>query len=172
MVEHAHTAILSHADRHPSLESMGTTLVAAHLLHLPTPRLVVVNVGDSRAYLIRDRTIIQVTRDHTVIDEQIRDGRLTPNEAADHPDRHVLTRAMGIGPTIAADVFPCDVIDSDLLLLCSDGLTKMLTDERILQTVLPHRHNPPLITQALIGAALEEGGIDNVTVIACTMTEG
>jgi protein phosphatase len=171
MVEQAHRAILSHADHHPSLEGMGTTLVAAHLLPLPTPRLVVVNVGDSRAYLIRGTTIMQVTRDHTVIEEQIRAGRLTPYEAAHHPDRHVLTRAMGLGSTIEVDVFPCDVSDGDLVLLCSDGLTKMLTDERILQTVLPHRHNPPLATQALIGVALEEGGIDNVTVIACTMTE-
>lgn len=172
MVEQAHRAILSHADHHhPSLEGMGTTLVAAHLLHLPTPRLVIVNVGDSRAYLIRETMIMQVTRDHTVIEEQIRAGHLTPGEAAHHPDRHVLTRAMGLGSTIEVDVFPCDVIDGDLVLLCSDGLTKMLTDERILQTALPHRHNPPLATQALIETALEEGGIDNVTVIACTMTE-
>ena len=171
MVEQAHKAILSHLDHHPSLEGMGTTLVAAQLLYLPTPRLVVVNVGDSRAYLIRETTIMQVTRDHTVIEEQIRAGRLTLDEAIHHPDRHVLTRAMGLGSTIEVDVFPCDVSDGDLVLLCSDGLTKMLTDERILQTVLPHRHNPPLATQALIGAALEEGGIDNVTVIACTMTE-
>jgi protein phosphatase len=74
---------------------------------------------------------------------------------------------MGIGPTIEADFFPCNVIESDLLLLCSDGLTKMLTDERILQTVLLHRHKPSLITQTLIAAALDAGGIDNVTVVAC-----
>ncbi|MCE3221840.1 MAG: putative Protein phosphatase [Nitrospira sp.] len=171
MVKQAHTAILTHADHHPFLEGMGTTLVAAHLLRLSTPRVLVVNVGDSRAYLVRDRTIVQVTRDHTWIEEQIRNGHLTPNEAAHHPDRHVLTRAMGLGSTIEIDVFPYDVVDGDLLLLCSDGLTKMLPDSRILQTVLPHRRNPPLATQALVGAALEEGGIDNITVIACTMTE-
>ena len=84
-----------------------------------------------------------MTRDHTVVEEKIRDGRLTPNEAAQHPDRHVLTRAMGLGPTIEGDIFPYDLIEGDLLLLCTDGLTKMLTDERILQTALPHRHNPP-----------------------------
>lgn len=171
MVEHAHAAILTRADHDPPLQGMGTTLVAAHLLQLPTPRLVVVNVGDSRAYLIRDRTIIQLTRDHTLIEEQIRDGRLTPDEADHHPDRHVLTRAMGLGPTIESDIFPYDLIDGDLLLLCSDGLTKMLTDERILQTALPHRHNPPLCAETLIAAALKEGGIDNVTVVACTRTE-
>ncbi|MBI4000283.1 MAG: Stp1/IreP family PP2C-type Ser/Thr phosphatase [Nitrospira defluvii] len=171
MVEHAHAAILTHADHHPPLQGMGTTLVAAHLLLLPTRRLLVINVGDSRAYLIRERTITQLTRDHTLIEEHVRDGHLTPEQAARHPDRHVLTRAMGLGPTIESDIFPCDLMNGDLVLLCSDGLTKMLTDERILQTVLPHRHNPPLCTQALIAAALEEGGIDNVTVVACTMTE-
>ena len=171
MVEHAHAAILSRADHDPPLQGMGTTLVAAHLLQLPMPRLLVVNVGDSRAYVIRDKTIIQVTRDHTLVEEKIRDGRLTPDEAAHHPDRHVLTRAMGLGPTIESDIFPYDLLDGDLLLLCSDGLRKMLTDERILQTALPHQHNPPLCTEALIAAALEEGGIDNVTVVVCIRAE-
>lgn len=171
MVEHAHAAILSRADHNPPLQGMGTTLVAAHLLQLPMPRLLVVNIGDSRAYLIRGRTIIQVTRDHTLVEEKIRDGRLIPNEAAHHPDRHVLTRAMGLGPTIETDIFPYDLIEGDLLLLCSDGLTKMLTDERILQTALPDRHHPHRCTEALIAAALEAGGIDNVTVVACAITE-
>ncbi len=170
MVDHAHATILARVDHEPPLQGMGTTLVAAHLLQHPTPRLVVASVGDSRAYVIRDKTIIQLTRDHTVVEEGLRDGRLTPREAAQHPDRHVLTRAMGLGPTIVGDIFPYDLIEGDLLLLCTDGLTKMLTDDRILQTALPHRHNPPLCTAALITAALEEGGIDNVTVVACTRT--
>ncbi len=171
MVEHAHAAILAHAEHHPPLQGMGTTLVAAHLLLLPTPRLLVINVGDSRAYLIRDTTLTQVTRDHTLIEEYVRDGRLTSEEAARHPDRHVLTRAMGLGLHIGSDIFPYDLINGDLMLLCSDGLTKMLTDERILQTAMPYRRNPPLCAQALIAAALEEGGIDNVTVVVCAMTE-
>ena len=83
------------------------------------------NVGDSRAYVIRDKTIIQLTRDHTLVEERIRDGRLTPDEAAHHPDRHVLTRAMGVGPTNKSDDFPYDLIQGDLLLLSSDGHTKM-----------------------------------------------
>jgi serine/threonine protein phosphatase PrpC len=170
MVDHAHAAILARADHEPPLQGMGTTLVAAHLLAHSTPRLVVVNVGDSRAYLIRDETIIQLTRDHTLVEERLRDGRITQDEAAQHPDRHVLTRAMGLGPTIVGDIFAYDLIEGDLLLLCTDGLTKMLTDHRILQTALPHRYSPPLCTAALITAALEEGGIDNVTVVACART--
>jgi len=171
MVEHAHAAILAHAEHHPPLQGMETTLVAAHLLLLPTPQLLVINVGDSRAYLIRDTTITQVTRDHTLIEEHVRDGRLTSEQAARHPDRHVLTRAMGLGPRIESDIFPYDPVKGDLMLLCSDGLTKMLTDEHILQTAMPYRRNPPLCAQALIAAALKEGGIDNVTVVVCTMTE-
>ena len=171
MVEQAHDVVLAHAGRSPSLEGMGTTLVLAHFLNFSEPRLIVVNVGDSRAYVVRNRTITQITRDHTLIEEQIREGRLSPDEASRHPDRHVLTRAMGLGPTAAYDVFVHDVIDGDLLLLCSDGLTKMLSDERTLDTVLPHRHSPPHAVQALIETALKQGGIDNVTVVACTLTK-
>lgn len=169
MVQHAHAAVLAHADRHPPLRGMGTTLVVAHLLLVPTPRLLLLNVGDSRAYMIRASTIAQLTRDHTLIDEYVREGRLTPAQAVRHPDRHILTRAMGLGPTIESDLFRSELFNGDLLLLCSDGLTKMLTDEAILQAVTPHRDHPALATRALIQAALDAGGIDNVTVIGCAI---
>ena len=171
MVERAHEVLLAHAGRDAALEGMGTTLVLAHLLPLSTPRLLVVNVGDSRAYIVRHRTITQVTTDHTLVEEQIRDGRLRPEEVAHHPDRHVLTRAMGLGPAAGLDMFSHDMADGDLLVLCSDGLTKMLDDERLLEIVLPHQHSAPHAVQALVDAALEQGGIDNVTVVACTITK-
>ena len=171
LAEQAHASILAHAAQHPPLHGMGTTLVMAHLLPRPKPRLLVVNIGDSRAYLVRAGTLTQLTRDHTLIDEYVRDGRLTPAQAARHPNRHVLTRAMGLAPHLDSDLFSFDLLDGDLLLLCSDGLTKMLTDERILQAVRPHQHIPSLATQALIQRALDAGGIDNVTVVACTITE-
>ena len=171
MAEQAHASVLAHAAQHPPLHGMGTTLVMAHLLPLPKPRLLVLNVGDSRAYLVRAGTLTQLTRDHTLIDEYVRDGRLTPAQAARRPNRHVLTRAMGLAPHLERDLFVFDLLDGDLLLLCSDGLTKMLTDEQVLQTVRPHQHLPSLATQALIQTALDAGGIDNVTVVACTITE-
>jgi PPM family protein phosphatase len=170
MVEQAHEILVAQAARDRSLEGMGTTLVLAHLLDVSAPRLIIVNIGDSRAYVVRNQTITQVTRDHTLIEEQIREGRLSPEEAVHHPDRHVLTRAMGLGPKAGHDLFFHDVIDGDLLLLCSDGLTKMLSDERMLETVLPHQHSAPHAVQALVDAALEQGGADNVTVVACPMT--
>jgi len=171
MAEQAHASILTHAAQHPPLYGMGTTLVMAHLLPLPKPRLLVLNVGDSRAYLVRAGTLTQLTRDHTLIEEYVRDGRLTPTQATCHPNRHVLTRAMGLAPHLESDLFFFDLLDGDLLLLCSDGLTKMLTDERITQAVLPHQSDPLRTTQTLIQRALDAGGIDNVTVVACTITE-
>ncbi len=170
MAQQAHAAVRAHADRHPPLHGMGTTLVMAHLLPLPGPRLLVLNVGDSRAYLVRAGSIIQLTRDHTLIEEDVREGRLTLTQAARHPDRHVLTRAVGVGPVLDSDLFSFDLLDGDLLLLCSDGLTKMLTDECILETVLSRLDNPPLATRALVQAALDRGGLDNVTVVASTIT--
>lgn len=171
IAEQAHASVLAHAARHPPLHGMGTTLVMAHLLPLPKPRLLVVNIGDSRAYLARAGTLTQLTRDHTLIDAYVRDGRLTPAQAARHPNRHVLTRAMGLAPHLDSDLFSFDLLDGDLLLLCSDGLTKMLPDERIAQTVFSHRSDPLRTTQTLIQTALDAGGIDNVTVVACTITE-
>lgn len=169
MVQRAHTAVQQHAVQHPPLQGMGTTLVLAHLQPSPRPRVIVLNVGDSRAYLIRDAAMSQVTRDHTLVEEQVRDGLLTPAQAACHPDRHVLTRAMGVGAGIDPDVFHCELHDHDLLLLCSDGLTKMLTDEYILRLTIRHRDDPSGVARALIHAALAEGGIDNVTVVACAV---
>lgn len=171
IAEQAHATLRAHAARHPPFSGMGTTLVMAHLLPLAQPRLLVLNVGDSRAYLIRGSTLIQLTRDHSLIEDSIRAGRLTPAQAAHHPDRHVLTRAMGLGSRLECDLFSRDLRSGDLLLLCSDGLTNMLTDEDILRTVLTHPQDAVRSTRALIRAALDRGGIDNVTVVTCTITE-
>jgi protein phosphatase len=170
MADQAHAAVCRYADHHPHLSGMGTTLVMAHLLPLPAPRLLVLNVGDSRAYLVRAGHITQLTRDHTVIDDYVRDGHLTPEQAARHPDRHVLTRAIGLGGALESDLFTFEILTGDLLLLCSDGLTKMLPDERILEIAHAHRDNPPVATHTLIQAAIDAGGIDNVTVVACAVT--
>jgi len=171
MAEQAHTAVRSHAERNRAVYGMGTTLVMAHLLPLAHPRLLVLNVGDSRAYLIRAATITQLTRDHTLIEDSIRQGQLTRAQAAYHPDRHVLTRAIGLGSRLECDLVSYDLHSGDLLLLCSDGLTTLLTDEDILTTVLPHPHDAHHSTRALIQAALDRGGIDNVTVVSCTVSE-
>lgn len=171
MVEQAHATIRAHAERMPSLIGMGTTLVMAHLLPLNPPRLLTLNVGDSRAYLIRAHTITQLTRDHTLIEDSIREGRLTPVQAQRHPDRHVLTRALGLGSTVESDLVVSDLQHGDLLLLCSDGLTNMLTNEDILKIVLPHAHDAHHATRSLMQAAHDRGGIDNVTVVTCAVID-
>lgn len=171
MVEQAHATVQAHAERMPSLAGMGTTLVMAHLLPLSPPRLLILNVGDSRAYLIRAHTITQLTRDHTLIEDSIREGRLTPAQAQRHPDRHVVTRALGLGSTVESDLFGSDLHHGDLLVLCSDGLTNMLTDEDILVVALPHVHDAHRATRALVQAALDRGGLDNVTVVTCSVID-
>lgn len=167
MAEQAHAAVRAYADRHPPFFGMGTTLVMAHLLPGPAPRLLVLNVGDSRAYLIRGERLMQLTRDHTFVEDEVRKGRLTPDEAARHPDRHVLTRAMGLGTALDSDLFTFELLAGDLFLLCSDGLTKMLPDERISDIARSHRDDPSATSHALIRAAIDAGGIDNVTVVSC-----
>ncbi len=170
MAEQAHAAVRAYADRHPTFFGMGTTLVMAHLLLVPEPRLLVLNVGDSRAYLVRGERLTQLTRDHTFIDDEVRKGRLTPEQAARHPDRHVLTRAIGLGTVLDSDLFTFELLAGDLLLLCSDGLTKMLPDERISEIARSHRDDPSEMSHALIQAAIDAGGIDNVTVVSCALT--
>lgn len=171
MAEQAHSAVQAHAERNPSYSGMGTTLVMAHLLPLDPPRLLVLHVGDSRAYLIRDNVITQLTRDHTLVEHLVREGQLSPDRTAHHPERHVLTRAVGLGSALNSEVCSCDLQHGDLLLLCSDGLTTMLSDEDILATVRPHPCDPPHSTRALIAAALDRGGLDNVTVVSWSVIE-
>jgi len=148
----------AHSD--PELEGMGTTLTAllidgaaAHLVH----------VGDSRAYLAREGVLAQLTDDHTLVQALIDQGRLTPAQAGTHPHRSVITRAIGVATDVEVDAKSFALVPGDTLLLCSDGLTGMVTDERIaeLLTTLPTAD----AVDALIAAANEAGGTDNVTVL-------
>jgi len=167
MVQQAHHAILAYGEAHPEYRNMGTTLVAAHASSEIPSQLLIANVGDSRAYLVRERSITQLTRDHTLVEDYIRLGYLTPEQAATHPERHVLTRAMGLGPSVTVDLFPTALQHGDMVILCSDGLTKMLTEQQILEIALSSRDTPATLPLELIQAALANGGIDNVTVVIC-----
>ena len=148
----------SHDD--PELEGMGTTLTAllidgdaAHLVH----------VGDSRAYLSRDGALVQLTDDHTLVQALIDQGRLTPAQAGTHPHRSVITRAIGVASDVEVDAQSFALVPGDTMLLCSDGLTGMIADERIIE--LLKTHSPADAVDALIAAANEAGGADNVTVL-------
>jgi len=164
----------SRSDR--NLRGMGTTLTAAALVGDEPDgrlRLALVNVGDSRAYLVdaQEHMIHQLTEDHSVVEEMVRNGELTPDEAAVHPHRHILTRALGIEPGIEPDCWELDLEPGTRLLLCSDGLTNELSEQEIAQVLLGEADAERAASE-LVRLALHRGGTDNVTVVVLDVLEG
>jgi Serine/threonine protein phosphatase len=151
-------------------EGTGTTVTGVYLdLSGDEPTWVTLNVGDSRVYLFRDGGLAQVTTDHSVVQELIAAGRLSPEEAENHPYGNVITRAIGPSEGIAPDYVRLEVVDGDRFVICSDGLTKELTDYGILHFLLQH-DDPTEAVDDMLEAALENGGRDNVTIIVVNAT--
>ena len=144
--------------------NMGTTVTVAQLRD---DRLHVAQVGDSRAYLLRDGTLTQLTEDHSVVRELVAAGVLSPESAESHPARNVLTRALGQLDELEIDVTSRRVQPDDVLLLCSDGLTTMVTDDEIRQVLLSSGR-PRDAVEELVAQANARGGVDNITVIVAT----
>lgn len=167
IVEDAHGAILDRARRNPELTGMGTTLTLLHISDSPYPAATILHEGDSRAYLFRDGRLIQLTQDHSLVEQYIEQGLLTPEQALHHPQRHILCRAMGLGPHAQADITTQPVQGEDLILLCTDGLTKMVDDEHLITLLRNHPPHAEEMCSTLIAAAIDAGGVDNVTVVAC-----
>ncbi len=161
----AHDAVLKRARLDPRLARMGTTLVALLITDGASPTAHLAHVGDSRGYLFRDGRLTQSTRDHTLIETYLARGVVTPAEAKTHPERHVLTKAIGIPKSAEPDHSAYPLAPSDILLLCSDGLTKMLEDADIADIMARAQGDPIRICDRLIDTALTRGGEDNVTVI-------
>jgi PPM family protein phosphatase len=157
----ANSAIFDKAATDPGLAGMGTTLTA---VVLGESTLLIGHVGDSRAYRIRGGTLEQLTEDHSLVEELVREGRLSPEEAAVHPRRSVITRALGMDPQVEVDLYTIDAQTGDRILLCSDGLTTMLQDEEVLRVAETER-DPRLAADRLVDAANEAGGEDNITVL-------
>lgn len=149
----------SHDER--GREGMGCTVTAAML---EGERLVIAQVGDSRAYLMHKGSLQQVTRDHSLMAELIEAGDITPEEARVHPKRSVITRALGSDPLMQPDIYELNVEAGDRLLLCSDGLSTMLTDDQIAST-LSRIGDAQRCASQLVNEAIEVGGFDNITVI-------
>ena len=164
-MEAANQAIRDHTRHHVEYTGMGTTAVAVHISDQSPFMATIAHSGDSRAYLLRDQTLSLLTRDHSLVEEQIELGIITPEQARTHPLRHVLTRALGIEHSVIPSVTTIEITKKDQLLLCTDGLTKMITDQQILDTILGV--NTPLdrACHALIEEANNQGGQDNVTVV-------
>lgn len=165
MVEAAHRAILAHARSQPSLTGMGTTVTLLHISPAPEPTATVIHEGDSRAYLVREGRLRQLTRDHSLVEEHVRQGLLSPTEALHHPQRHVLSRALGLGPRSNSDIIIETLRPHDRLMLCTDGLTKLIDDVQIEHRLAAEPHDPQSLCLDLIQMALSAGGIDNVTVV-------
>ncbi len=145
----------------PDLRGMGTTMVALSL-H-PEGTMTVVNVGDSRAYWLRGDTLAQITEDHSFVEDLVRQGRLSPEEAAVHPQRNILTRALGIADNVEVDRFEIDPQIGDRLLLCSDGLFNEISPDEITKILAEHE-DPTEASNALVAAALDTPCRDNVSV--------
>ena len=142
---------------------MGTTLAG---LLIDGDRVVAANVGDSRVYQIRGKTILQLTEDHSLVMEEVRKGNMTPEEARDHPQKHVINRALGIFESTSADLSAHRVQPQDIYLLCTDGLSDMVSDSEIMARLQPGR-SQSLETAgiSLIDVANKKGGHDNVTAV-------
>lgn len=165
-VEEANRAIIRAAHEGRGREGMGTTMTAAML---EGERLVLAQVGDSRAYLLHQGKIQQLTRDHSLMADMIEAGQLTPEEARNHPQRSVITRALGSDPHLQPDIYEINVETGDRLLICSDGLSGMLRDEEIERT-LCRIQDPQRCASQLVNEAIAAGGHDNVTVIVVDVT--
>lgn len=139
---------------------MGTTIVAATIVN---GRMYVANIGDSRLYIINEG-IRQITMDHSYVEEMVRRGQLAPEEARNHSEKHVITKAVGTDWNVEPDFFEVELKKEDVVLLCSDGLTNMVIDERIREVVCELKE-PKKIVKQLIDEANFNGGSDNITVI-------
>jgi PPM family protein phosphatase len=169
-IREANGAILDRAAGDPGLWGMGTTLTAAALSG--DHQLQLAHVGDSRAYLLRGGSLDQLTSDHTVVGELVRRGRLTPEVAAIHPERSILTRAVGLDPTVPVDLpDPLELHDRDQVLLCSDGLTEAVGDDQI-AALLSASEDGDAACRSLIDAANRAGGPDNITVVLLRVAAG
>jgi PPM family protein phosphatase len=166
-VRQANRDVLEKAATDPGLHGMGTTLTA---LVTGGERVLLAHVGDSRAYLMRDGQMDQLTEDHTVVEGLVREGRLTPQEAEIHPQRSILTRALGVDGDIEVDETTHDVRPGDRILLCSDGLTGMVSEQEI-QRIMAELEDPQRAAEALVDAANDAGGQDNITAVVLDVLE-
>lgn len=161
-IQAANLAVLDEAARRPRLAGMGTTLTLA--IVEPDGSMELGHVGDSRAYRYRNGELEMITTDHSYVSEMIAAGKLSPEDAENHPYRSVVTRAIGLEPAVDVDVTELEVKDGDRILLCSDGLTAMLDDATIAE-ILGDDDDPGTVADALVETANERGGDDNITVV-------
>lgn len=160
-IEKANREVNNKANESPDYEGMGTTLVAATIL---SDILYVANIGDSRLYLISEH-IKQITQDHSWVEEMVKKGELKEEEMRFHPNKNIITRAIGTSPDVVADFFELKLKPRDRILLCSDGLSNMLDDEEIFDIIKYREKDLETIGKLLVDRANENGGKDNISVV-------
>ncbi len=163
LIQEANRRIFARASTDPTASGMGTTMTVALVEGMS---VVLGHVGDSRAYLVRGDSMEQLTEDHSLVNELVKSGKLSPEDAHIHPQRSVITRAVGTDPDVDVDVFTIEAEDGDVFLLCSDGLTDMVEDVDILDLVDRNRGDLEQAVRALVQFANSEGGEDNITAVA------
>jgi PPM family protein phosphatase len=161
LVRNANSRIWDRAQADPTLHGMGTTCT---LMLLDGSKAHIAHVGDSRAYLWRDGKLTQLTEDHSLVGRMVKEGRLTPEEAEKHPQRSIVTRAVGVDSNVDVDLLSVDLKEGDRLLLCSDGLYSMTYDKPI-GDVLASERDPQAAVDRLVELANQAGGEDNITVV-------
>ena len=167
-LEKANDTVFGLAGRQPEFRGMGTTLVGAFVQGREAS---ILNVGDSRAYLFDGETLRQVSEDHSYVEEMRRLGRISAEDARTHPQKNLITRAVGVEPDVEGDLFEVRLKEDEVLLLCSDGLSGMAEDAQIAQTIRSAK-TLALAGDALLTLALEGGGRDNITVALFTRGAG
>lgn len=161
-VKRANLEILAEAQAQASLEGMGTTM---DVCVIKGKNAYIAHVGDSRVYKVgADEKITQITRDHSLVEFMLESGAITPEEAQHHPQKNVITRALGTNSSIEVDTFTTDISEGDKLLMCSDGLTNMVEETRI-SKIVASQESLEKIAHTLVSEANTKGGVDNITVI-------
>ena len=163
LIQEANRRVYDRSSSDPNTSGMGTTMTVALV---EDDHVAFGHVGDSRAYLIRDGLMEQLTEDHSLVNELMKTGKLSPQEAEIHPQRSVITRAVGTDPDVDVDTFTVNAQPGDLFLLCSDGLTDVVSEDEILELVERNRADIDRALRALVKEANRGGGEDNITVIA------
>jgi len=168
LIQEANRRVHERAVSDPSTSGMGTTMTVALV---EGTKVTFGHVGDSRAYRYRDGTMTQITEDHSLVNELLKSGKLSPEEADTHPQRSVITRAVGTDPDVDVDSFTLEAEPGDIFLICSDGLTDMVEDDGILEVLDRFHDDLDRVTKSLVSAANRGGGEDNITVVAFRISD-
>ena len=164
----ANKVIYEMASVYDQYRGMGTTVVVVHVM---PNRVITANVGDSRVYIVRGGRIERLSKDHTVVSEQVEMGAMNPVEAAKSPIKHILTRNLGSYEDVEADIYELEPLPGDRFILCTDGITDLLDDDEILELALEEDH-PEGLCREIVALALSRGGPDNATAVSIFLSGG